>query len=160
MAWVRVGSVAALLVVLGQRALDAQTLQLPTLRFFSVQTSVLAPDRGGAMLGGVTRSQSRSQAAGVPGVAGLPGLGRLTRNRGIDRVDAAGTVSVHATVIDHAVLDQAVLAEAARRRAGGSRVPAVGSLSARYRQAAERTSAQGVLRSVAEIRREQTARRP
>jgi type II secretory pathway component GspD/PulD (secretin) len=151
--------VAGLLLVLGPQTLDAQTLQLPTIRYFSVQTSVLAPDRGGAVLGGISRSQSRNQAAGVPGTAGLPGLGRVTRNRGIDRADEVGMVSVHATVIDHALLDQAVLAEAARRRAGASRGDAPGSLAARYRRDAPRASSPDVLRSVAEIRREQAARR-
>ena len=93
----------------------AQAVQLPTCQFFSVQTSVLGPDRGAAFMGGITRSRYGSTSRGVPGLSGLPGAGRLFRNRGIASGQSTAGVSVSATIIDHAELDRAVLAEAARR---------------------------------------------
>ncbi len=157
--WRRVVSAAGLLLVLGPSAAHAQTLQLPTSRYFSVRTSVLAPDRGGARLGGVTRSHRATQAADLPGGGWLPGLGLLTRNRASGRADGASTSSVHVTVIDHAALDQAVLAEAARRRGADHSPRAVDALSARYRSAARQASSEGGRRRGLETGREQVAGR-
>ena len=90
----------------------AQTVQLPTFRYFSVDTTVSVPDRGGAFLGGVNRASSGSTTQG---------FGPL-RNRAIGGSTGASGVSVHATIIDHEELDREVLAEAARRRGGGDYV--------------------------------------
>lgn len=96
----------------------AQTLQLPSRQVFSVNTSVLVPDRGGAYLGGVSRSSQ-----------GLTQRGPW-RNRALGGSAGGVGASVHVTVIDHRALDRAVLAEAAERRAarsGESSAAAVGS---------------------------------
>lgn len=118
----RVGSmgwIGALLLWLGTAASShAQVVQLPTFRFFTVQTSVLVPDRGGAYLGGVSRSRYGSVSRGVPGLGTLPGAGRLFGNRGIASSQSVSGVGVTATIIDHAEWDRAVLAEAERRAAG------------------------------------------
>ena len=82
------------------------TVQLPTFRFFTVNTTVSVPDRGAAYLGGISRAGDQSSTRGA---------GPL-RSRAISSGRSASTVSVHATIIDHAELDRAVLAEAARRR--------------------------------------------
>lgn len=84
----------------------AQAVQLPTFRYFSVQTTVSVPDRGGALLGGVDRASSGSTSRG---------FGPL-RNRASGSSVGSSIASVHATIIDHNELDQAVLAEARRRR--------------------------------------------
>ena len=104
---------AAVSVAGSARAQQGQRIQLPTFKFFGVQTTVSVPDRGGAYMGGVRRSASGSSSHGVPGLGGP-----LFRNRGIGRSQSAGGVGISATIIDHAELDRAVLAEgAARHRA-------------------------------------------
>lgn len=80
-------------------------VQLPTWHVFGVSTTVLVPDRGTLVLGGVNRGTRGSQNFG-------PGF----RNRSYNRSGTAGTVSVSATIIDHAEIDRALFAEAARRR--------------------------------------------
>ncbi len=59
------------------------TVQLPTFQQFSLQTSVVAPDRGSMVLGGVNRAASGSSSTGTPGLSHLPGASRLFRNRAI-----------------------------------------------------------------------------
>jgi hypothetical protein len=95
---------------------SAQVVQLPTFRFTTVNTTVSVPDRGAVYLGGVNRAATASTSRGVPLLGKVPGLGPLTRSRGISRTTSASSTSVHATIIDHAELDRQVLAEAARRR--------------------------------------------
>jgi hypothetical protein len=84
----------------------AQAVQLPTFRYFSVQTTVSVPDRGGVMMGGVDRASSGSTSRG---------FGPL-RNRASGSSIGSSGVSVHATIIDNNELDQQVLAEARRQR--------------------------------------------
>jgi hypothetical protein len=82
------------------------TVQLPTFHFFTVNTTVSVPDRGGASLGGISSARDGSSSRG---------FGPL-RNRSAGSDRSASTMSVHATIIDHAELDRQVLAEAARQR--------------------------------------------
>ena len=42
----------------------AQAVQLPTFRYFTVDTTVSVPDRGGAVLGGVSRASSGTTSRG------------------------------------------------------------------------------------------------
>ncbi len=86
--------------------LPATTVQLPTFSYFTVNTTVSVPDRGGAYLGGINRARDSSTTRGFGPLA----------NRGIGSDRMASGVSVHATIIDHEELDRAVLAEAAARR--------------------------------------------
>ena len=90
------------------RAQFTQTVQLPTFHVTGVSTTVIVPDRGSVYLGGVHRSSIGSRQFGTP----LSGF----RNRAIGRASAAGSMSIHATIIDHDEIDRALLAEAARRR--------------------------------------------
>jgi len=82
------------------------TVQLPTFNFFTVNTTASVPDRGAAYLGGISRGSDSSTTSG---------LGPL-RSRAVSSGRSASTMSVHATIIDHAELDRAVLAEAAAKR--------------------------------------------
>jgi hypothetical protein len=93
----------------------AQVVQLPTFQYFTVSTSVLVPDRGGAYLGGISRARSGSVSSGLPLVGKLPGAGRLFRNESLASSRSTSGVSVSATIIDNAELDRAVLAAAAAR---------------------------------------------
>ena len=78
-------------------------VQLPTFSFFTVSTTVLVPDRGGAYLGGVRRAQSGRTRFGMPL---LPGQGAAGGNR-----QAAG-VHVAAQIHDLAQMDEDLLAGA------------------------------------------------
>jgi hypothetical protein len=89
-----------------QQPLPATTVQLPSYSYFSASSTISVPDRGGLILGGVNRARDSSTTRGFGPLA--------NRGRASDR--GASTVSVHATIIDLAELDEAVLAEAARRR--------------------------------------------
>lgn len=82
-----------------------QVLQLPTFDFFTVRTSVMVPDSGGAFLGGIGRSAERSRTYGM-------GRGPLLSNRMIESSGGASLASVHATIIDHEAMDRAVRAAA------------------------------------------------
>lgn len=95
----------------------AQAVQLPEFRYFTVNTTVSVPDRGGVYLGGVNRASSGSVSRGVPLLSDIPGAGRLFRDAASGSSASAAGVSVQATIIDHAELDRAVLAAAAARRA-------------------------------------------
>lgn len=106
----------SLAIVLVAVAAEAQVVQLPTFRVFSVGTTVSIPDGGAAYLGGVTRSSSSSSSRGVPGLSQVPGLNRLFTNRSIESSVSSSHAYATATIIDHAEMDRALLAEAAARR--------------------------------------------
>lgn len=90
---------------------SAQVIQLPTIRFFNVRTTVGVPDGGTINLGGVNRSASGSIGRGVPG---LPGP--LFNNRAIGRNSGATRATVTTKVIVMSELEAEVMAEARRRR--------------------------------------------
>jgi hypothetical protein len=79
---------------------------LPSFSFFSVNTTVSVPDRGGMYLGGVNRARDGNWTRGFGPLA----------NRAIGGDRMAGGASVHATIIDHEELDRATLAAAAAKR--------------------------------------------
>ena len=111
-------SCVAIAVALASVSLSqGQVVQLPTLRSFSVDTTVVVPDRGSAFLGGVSRASYGSNSYGVPGFSKLPGLGRLFTNRSSGSSVSSSNASVSATIIDLHEMDEAVLAAAARQRA-------------------------------------------
>ena len=85
---------------------EAQVVQLPSMHTFATDSSVLVPDYGGAYLAGVSRASQGGTSRGIPGA------GPLGRNRGFGSSSGASGISVHATIIDHAELDERVLAEA------------------------------------------------
>jgi hypothetical protein len=93
------------------------TVQLPTFSFFTVQTTVSVPDSGGAYLGGISRGYNSSNTRGLPFWSKTPWLSPLGASRGIASGASTGGVSVHATIIDPRELSEAVLSEAAARRA-------------------------------------------
>ncbi len=77
----------------------AQTVQLPTVGTFSLNTSVLAPDSGTAYLGGNRRSAVGSQALG-------PGSSAFGTS------SSAASASVRATIIDLNELDLMIRSQA------------------------------------------------
>jgi hypothetical protein len=108
---IRAAALGGLLAASGALAqqpqnLPATTVQLPSFSFFSVNTTVSVPDRGGMYLGGVNRARDGSWTRGFGPLA----------NRAIGGDRMAGGASVHATIIDHEELDRATLAAAAAKR--------------------------------------------
>jgi len=122
-------------------------VQQPEFRFTTAATTVLVPDRGEVLLGGVNRAQDSRSQFGVPILGKVPVLGRPFNNVGISQSRGASTMSVRAYIHDFEAMDEAILAEAARRRGGApinalsrsGRENAVHSLAAieRQREAAE-----------------------
>jgi type II secretory pathway component GspD/PulD (secretin) len=113
--------IVSLVVLGGVSSAGGQVVQLPTFQSFSVGTTVVVPDRGAAYLGGVNRAYYQSNRYGVPGLSGLPGVGRLFGNRSAASGVSSSGAYVTATIIDHREWDAAVLA-AAQARSPASRV--------------------------------------
>jgi hypothetical protein len=88
-----------------------QVVQLPTWRVFAVDTSVLVPDQGTTVLGGVNYSANSLVRRSAP-LLPMPPFASAGRGQ------AAGTgqVSVSATIIDHEQWDRALLAKARSAR--------------------------------------------
>jgi hypothetical protein len=80
------------------------TVQLPTFRVFTVQTTVSVPDSGGSLLGGITRGRDGKLTRGI---------GPL-KDRALGSERGTGAMSVRATIIDHREIDEAILAAARR----------------------------------------------
>ena len=78
---------------------SAQTLQLPTFNFNTVNTTVTAPDGGTIGLGGVMRASEGRVENGVPILGKLPYAGRLFNNRGIGRDVSSSFQSVTPRII-------------------------------------------------------------
>jgi hypothetical protein len=91
--------VVACVVVFSSVAANAQTVQLPTIETFTVNTAVMVPDGGTAHLGGISRSAYGRNSRGIPGLSQLPYAGRLFRNQGIGYDQSVGNASVNVRLI-------------------------------------------------------------
>ncbi len=95
--------VAACLITASDSSARAQqygtTVQLPTFSFFSVSTTVLAPDSGGAYLGGMRRAGSVRPSWGHP----------MVRNHGLSNFRDASGASVAVRVHDLRWMDEILL---------------------------------------------------
>ena len=78
---------------------QAQVVQLPAVGTFSVSTTVSVPDQGTASLGGVGRSSYGTTSRGAGPLASRASGGQ----------SSASSVSVSATIIDLAAMDEAIL---------------------------------------------------
>ncbi len=65
--------------------IDGTTVQLPTLSFTTVQTTVNVPDGGTILLGGIKRLSEGRNERGVPFLSKIPYINRLFKNVGIGR---------------------------------------------------------------------------
>jgi hypothetical protein len=127
------------------------TVQLPTFSFFTVSTTVSVPDSGGAYLGGISRGRTSSTSRGLPLWAKSPWFSPLGASRGAASELSRGGMSVHATIIDHRELDEAVLAAASR--AG----PSTATADARSSADAGAESVAAIRRQLAEEDRQRAA---
>lgn len=135
----------------GAAVAQGQVLQLPTLDYFSVRTSVMVPDSGGAFLGGIGRWAERSRTYGL-------GRGPLLSNRMIESSGGASLASVHATIIDHEAMDRAVRA-AARGAVPSAEELRAAAASERMRTGDSSGEGKTGLVSVAEARRRSAERK-
>ncbi len=111
-AWVSFGLICVIFFVLSTQSLFGQTVMLPTVGVFSIDTAVAVPDRGSTYLGG----NSRSQSGQVSRLGGVPGL-----SYGASR--SSNGVSAHVTIIDLDALDRAILASLTDRGSQAAGVP-------------------------------------
>lgn len=77
------------------------TVQLPTVRNFSVQTAVSVPDGGAVSLGGISRSAEGRVSRGIPGLSGRP-----FRNDAIGRSTNTGRATVTPRIIIQRELEE------------------------------------------------------
>lgn len=101
--------------LLAEQAQAQVTVQLPTLRTFSIRTVVSAPDGGSMSLGGIKRSASGQVSRGVPGLSGIPGVNRLFKNRAIGRDSSTSNGRVHVQIISMREMEEQLLAESRAR---------------------------------------------
>lgn len=94
----------------------AQVVQLPTLRQFGIGTTIVVPDRGTAILGGVSRGAWSRTSRGTPLLGTIPGIGRPFRQDAIGGSVGTSQAAVTATILDLEELDRAVLEEGQRLR--------------------------------------------
>jgi len=91
----------------GQGAVPT-TVQLPTFHYFTSTGSVLVPDGGDVLLGGVGGSVLGRTEQGIPGLPSRP-----FTNSSIGSGVTAGNVSVRAQIHDFESMDRALLSETA-----------------------------------------------
>jgi hypothetical protein len=132
----------ALLIVPAHGAWAQVVVQLPTFTSFTVLTTVMVPDSGGAYMGGVRRAASGRSQFGAPWLRGNVATGSERQ--------AAG-MHMTATIHDFETLDKALLAGGARRF-----VPPQGEVGRKLAQARESSAGVGIA-SVDELKRQQAA---
>lgn len=109
--------VASLMLLLTPSLCRAQAVQLPTFTFFGASTTVLVPDSGTAFVAGVKSDSMGRTDRGIPGIGGVPVLGRPVRNSGIGRSTTAGGISITAQIHDFEAMDKALLEKGAAQLA-------------------------------------------
>ena len=80
------------------------TVQQPTFSFSSTSTTVLVPDQGSTLMGGISRAESGRIETGVPMLPFRP-----FRNQSIGQTRNAANTFVTATIHDFDAMDQALL---------------------------------------------------
>jgi type II secretory pathway component GspD/PulD (secretin) len=103
--------------------LVGQTVQLPTVTVFDIQTTVMVPDGGTMLLGSIGRSALGETMRGVPLLGNVPGAGRLFRNRGIGSETSARTATASAQIISMQELEPQILAEGNQRLRASNYAP-------------------------------------
>jgi len=104
-AYISASTLATTILSLGE--LKAQTVQLPTMRVFSLDTTVAVPDQGSAYLGGIGRSAQSSSSRGP-----------LSTGRAYGSSTTQGTARVNASIIDLEELDRELRVQTTPPRRG------------------------------------------
>lgn len=94
-----------------QRPLFGVSVQLPTIRNFSVSTNVSVPDGGTISLGGVSRSAEGRVSSGVPGLPFRP-----FRNSATGRESSVSRATATAKIISLKEMEEDLLAGGNRRQ--------------------------------------------
>ena len=121
------------------------TVQLPTFHYFYSTGTVVVPDGGDVLLGGIGSSASGRVERGIPGLPSRP-----FTNSATGTMTGAGNVSVSAQIRDLEAMDQALLSQTAQGTAFQPPMATPQQLAA-AKQTGE------PLRSVAAIRAQQAA---
>jgi hypothetical protein len=85
------------------------TVQLPTFHYFYSTGTIVVPDGGDALLGGISSSASGRVERGIPGLPSRP-----FTNSATGTTTGAGNVSVSAQIHDLEAMDQALLSQTAQ----------------------------------------------
>ena len=117
---------------------NGTSVQLPTFNFFTISTTVLVPDRGSMVIGGVNSGSSASGQSGGP----------LFSQRAGGSAFGGGNVSIGVQIHDLKEMDRQMLAGAAGAKSG----EAVNHWAVRVEEA-RKSSAGRPTMSVAEARR-------
>ena len=128
-------AIVGLLLCMTVRFGEAQVVQLPTQRVFTVDTTVSVPDRGQALLGGVHRARSATVSRGVPVLGHLPGLAPGLRDGGHAFGLGSSQAYARATIIDLQAMDEALLTQATAQgsvRVGDSALQRKAQFLSRY----------------------------
>jgi hypothetical protein len=99
-----VSAAAPVLFTANRAEAQATTVQLPTFHYFSVNTTVLVPDRGATYLGGVNYSSAGRTQRGIPGLGGRP-----FTNTSTGRSTSGGNMWVTAYIHDFEALEEQLL---------------------------------------------------
>jgi hypothetical protein len=140
----RIAFLALTVVAMDVPPAAAQTIQLPEFGFTTVSTTVLVPDGGTALLGGVNRARYGRTQRGIPLLGGRP-----FNNVATGSELSGNTIGVTAYIHDFEAMDKALLAQAAAMRNRGR-------LAVDNRQP-RRIGLNPAAPSLAEIRRRQAA---
>lgn len=122
----------------------ATTVQLPTFNFFTISTSVMVPDRGGAYLGGVGRGASAGRSNGAPGLPGSRAFGSSAE---------AGGVSIGVQIHDFEATDRALLGSSNPTSADAARVDAWHARLTRAKQSTAGRPAISIAEARVQVRR-------
>jgi len=97
--------------VLAQPTQPGNAVQLPTFSFFNTSTTVSVPDRGSALMGGVSRAADGRNEFGVPILGKVPFFGRPFKNTGIGNERSSATTHVSAYIHDLNEMDEYILSQ-------------------------------------------------
>lgn len=113
--WILGVAVASLMCLLTASSVSAQVIFLPTWHQFSYSGSVVVPDHGSMVMGANRYRRSSRTSYGVPGFSKLPVVRPLFRNSNATSESSVASAAVHATVIDLAAMDAAIMAQGGHR---------------------------------------------
>lgn len=111
--WLSIGSLFAC-CLLTPGTVSAQAIQLPTVGFFQISTTVSAPDAGRSHLGGISGYGGGLNSRGVPGMSHLPLANRAFRNQAIGNNAFNRNAGVTVRIISLREQEAEVMAEADR----------------------------------------------
>lgn len=96
---------------------SAQVVQIPTISFFNIDTTVSVPDGGYSHIGGISGYGEGFTSRGTPMLSHLPLANRGFRNQAIGNRSLAQNAGISVNILSLKERETEVLAEAERRQA-------------------------------------------